>query len=277
MPKAISGSSTSCVTRHFGSSDPNGSWKTICMRTAPVAGVCVFIDTSASLGKRIAPSSDGSRPSTRRATVLLPEPDSPTSPNDSPRRIVKSMPSDGPQGAARACAAASPAPPRRSCAGPRPGAARPPRRLTSSAGRVASRRARARASSLKWQAARRREGSATSNAGAGSAMQRARPFPERAAGLEAAAGQHGSGAVRAGCPGIVRSRPSCRFSVACGTASISAWVYGGEARGREDLVDREHDTRLRRPRVHDEHLAREARDDAEVVADQDHPHRLARL
>ncbi len=78
-----SGSSSSRSTVWRGCSEPYGSWNTIC--TCAVEGLV------AARAKRLAEDRDGSSPTTgafRPARALssvdLPDPDSPTSPKDSP-------------------------------------------------------------------------------------------------------------------------------------------------------------------------------------------------
>ena len=88
------GSAMMSPTRQRGLREANGSWKIICMRRrtarrAARSRVLARSTPSISTCPRLGSSS----PTTMRASVDFPEPDSPTSPNVSPRSIAKSRPS----------------------------------------------------------------------------------------------------------------------------------------------------------------------------------------
>ena len=115
-------------TRRRGSRLPNGSWNTICMRRRSrrhsprdASAQRSAIEADVALARRRC------RPSIRRPSVLLPEPDSPTTPTPSPRATAERRPR------------APPAPRRLACEQAR-------RIRKSSTGRVASTRASGRSS-----------------------------------------------------------------------------------------------------------------------------------
>ena len=75
MPNATSGSSTSSATRHVGSSDPNGSWNTICMSPARLEQLACASARRARLPRNITdPSFGGGACSTERAQRRLARP-----------------------------------------------------------------------------------------------------------------------------------------------------------------------------------------------------------
>ena len=85
-PCSTSGSATMSATLQRGFRLAYGSWKIICRRrrsapACPEAKACVMSMPS----KRTCPAVGVCRPTSRRATVLLPQPDSPTSPSVCPR------------------------------------------------------------------------------------------------------------------------------------------------------------------------------------------------
>ena len=69
-----------------GSSEEYGSWKTICSGRGRVCG-------TGRSSRRMRPELIGARPTAARASVDLPEPDSPTSPRISPSGTVRLTPS----------------------------------------------------------------------------------------------------------------------------------------------------------------------------------------
>ena len=76
-----------------GSSEPYGSWKMICMRRRILrraSGLRLVRSTPSNV---TLPSVGSRSRISARPVVLLPQPDSPTSPSVSPRRIVNETPS----------------------------------------------------------------------------------------------------------------------------------------------------------------------------------------
>ena len=69
-----------------GSSDVKGSWKTIWMtRARSRRARALGRSSTTSPASRIVPALGGSSPTSIRATVVLPDPDSPTMPSEPPR------------------------------------------------------------------------------------------------------------------------------------------------------------------------------------------------
>ena len=95
MPKARIGSAMMSPTRQRGLRLAKGSWKIIWMRRRSLRRCGGVARWRPSTRRRCAPPrrSGGSRPTTMRATVDLPEPDSPTSAKVSPLAMVKETPS----------------------------------------------------------------------------------------------------------------------------------------------------------------------------------------
>jgi hypothetical protein len=75
------------------SSAPSGSWKIICMRARCARQAATPGATIGLPSNRTSPRSGGSRPSTMRPVVDLPEPDSPTRPSVSPLGMASDTPS----------------------------------------------------------------------------------------------------------------------------------------------------------------------------------------
>ena len=82
-------------TRLRGLSDANGSWKTICISRRS-GSICLAAGVvMSSPRKRIAPSVASIRRMIARDSVVLPQPDSPTSPSVSPSAIDERHVVDG--------------------------------------------------------------------------------------------------------------------------------------------------------------------------------------
>ena len=76
-----------------GSSDPNGSWKMICARRRKSRSSFRDAVSTSRPSNRTEPEVAGRSRRISRASVLLPEPDSPTRPSTSPRWMSRSTPS----------------------------------------------------------------------------------------------------------------------------------------------------------------------------------------
>ena len=85
MPCTIGPCATSSPTRRRGLSEPYGSWNTICNRRA---AACREIARRFTPPIVMVPASSGSRRNRQRASVLLPDPLSPTTPRVPPRGSV---------------------------------------------------------------------------------------------------------------------------------------------------------------------------------------------
>src|SRR5215471_8235403 len=80
-------------TRHFGSSDAVGSWKTIWSWDRPACPRAAPFVPNGSPRKRIVPDVGGRRPTMARPSVVLPLPDSPTRPTVSAVASLRERPS----------------------------------------------------------------------------------------------------------------------------------------------------------------------------------------
>src|SRR5581483_5488694 len=88
-PWTSSGSATMSNTRMRGFRLAYGSWKTSCIRRRKRRSCSPPMFVMSSSSKTILPAARGTLRSTARPVVVLPDPDSPTSPSVSPRRIEK--------------------------------------------------------------------------------------------------------------------------------------------------------------------------------------------
>src|SRR5690606_4351963 len=76
-----------------GLSEEYGSWKIACMRRRKASVAALSMAPRSAPSNRMAPAVGGISFRRQRATVLLPQPDSPTRPSASPLRMVKLTPS----------------------------------------------------------------------------------------------------------------------------------------------------------------------------------------
>src|SRR5712691_5190733 len=88
----MSGSSTRSRTRHFGSSEPNGSWKTICTCRRAWSSLAPRSVTRSAPRKTTSPEVGRGACRMDRASVDLPEPVSPTTPRVSPGHTSNETP-----------------------------------------------------------------------------------------------------------------------------------------------------------------------------------------
>src|SRR5579859_3486184 len=89
----MSGSATMSSTRMRGSSEPNGSWKMICMSRRSWRSSPREAASTSRPSKETEPEVGSMRRRMRRPSVLLPEPDSPTRPKVSPGAMASETPS----------------------------------------------------------------------------------------------------------------------------------------------------------------------------------------
>ena len=210
----------------------------------------------------------------QRASVDLPQPDSPTSPNVSPRLTSNETPSTARSSLPPLCAerlldAVDPqcrVLGARAEAGRQRSFVRPCAHTASSVISAGRGNSPAQRCSAKWHSATTGRSPGLSTTGGGTVVRQiSTPFPIGQRGSNVQPG--GRCARLGGNPGIDRQRPALRAGPARGTERSSASVYGMR-RTREDLVGvaaLDHPTR-----VHDEDAVAELGHDAEVVRDQQH-------